>query len=668
MKIFKYLVLGVAAFGLASCTEVDVTERDQATRVTLSPLTAEFDAKAQSYVAAVQISSGSGLSDLSWEAEITSATPWATVAKTTVEETYVGTYDTVTEYKQTLEAIEVTLAANSEYKRTFELSVTVADGTVVPFTFTQLGAKADAAVSTSVKNVEFLAAGGEEVVEYTTNMGDVVSFAFTNGDGSAATWLAADAVEVGKVKVTAQPWDNKEAGRNATMTITVGTATTSTASISIPVAQLAAEDHYFVYGASVADIAIAKALQMSKAETEGVYTLKTFFNESDNNAILINKDSRELTYPYFALAADGKVVKIEAAGATYTAPAIEANGIRVLTVNFNDLTWTWERVTNEFAMPDSELANYPTKSYIARDGSMKTWMVKHMAWDGGNINPKLGSGMHKNVDAGTNYAAGAFPTSWNDATVMNPAWETKESGMGTLETYSDDGRIYTYQEMLGYEARFGIGYARYETGPWIVGEKYTDARGITYTIAEAPLKAQISQYTGDNAQDEALYPMLKVQAQGICPYGWHVANASDWLDLFYAMSQASKVGTHTYPVAEADCTYTQMINGGVPNINGWLRNTKDWGTQYIDEGADEFGFNYFPLGGRYMTQGFIWYGMRCQMWVPLPMAGSKPADYPSAGGGRINVVIKDNKTMTTALANLDIGQAVMPFRCVKNYK
>lgn len=162
--------------------------------------------------------------------------------------------------------------------------------------------------------------------------------------------------------------------------------------------------------------------------------------------------------------------------------------------------------------------------------------------------------------------------------------------------------------------------------------------------------------------------MLKVQAQGICPYGWHVANAQDWRDLFYAMSQASKVGTHTYPVAEADCTYKQMINGGVPNINGWLRNTKDWGDQYIDEGADEFGFNYFPLGGRYMTQGFIWYGMRCQMWVPLPMAGSKPADYPSAGGGRINVVIKNNKTMTTALANLDIGQAVMPFRCVKNYK
>lgn len=49
------------------------------------------------------------------------------------------------------------------------------------------------------------------------------------------------------------------------------------------------------------------------------------------------------------------------------------------------------------------------------------------------------------------------------------------------------------------------------------------------------------------------------------------------------------------------------------------------------------------------------------------MAGAKPDEYPSAGGARINMVIKDNKTMTTALANLDIGQAVCPFRCVKNY-
>lgn len=678
MKILKYFVLGAAVLGLASCHEVNVTERDQATRVTLSPLTTEFAAEASTYVAAVQINSGSYLSDMAWEAEITSATPWATVSKTTVEDVFVTTYDKVT-HTQTLEGIEVAIAANSEYMRTFTLTITAADGTVVPFTFTQLGAKADAAVSTSVENIEFLADGGEQVVEYTTNMGDVVSFAFTNGDGTAATWLAAEAVEVGKVKVTAQPWTDKEANRNATMTITVGTAATSTASISIPVVQLAAAEYYFVYGASVADIAIANSLQMTKTAL-GVYTLKTFFNESESNAILINKDSRELKYPYFALAADGKVAKIEAEGATYNAPTIEANGVRTLTVNFNDLTWSWARETNQYAMPDSELANYPTKSYIARDGSMKVWMVKHMAWDGGNITPKLGSGMVKythgpkdscvpQCTVGTDgYATANFPTAWNDWTKLNPAFETIENeGKGQLETYSDDGRVYAYQEMLGYEARFGIGYARYEKSPWVYGEKYTDARGITYTIAEASKAA--ADYSGDNAADEEKYPMLKVQAQGICPYGWHVANAQDWLDLFYAMSQASKTGTHTYPVAEADCTYKQMINGGVPNINGWLRNTKYWGDQYIDEGADEFGFDYFPLGWRYMTQGFMWWTIRVQMWVPLPMPGAKATDgYPNAGGGRINVVIKNNKSMTTALANLDIGQAIAPFRCVKNYK
>lgn len=671
MKIFKYLVLSAAVMGLASCQQVDVTERDQATRVTLSPLTAEFDAKAQTYVAAVQINSGSVLSDLAWEAEITSATPWATVSKTTVEETFVGTYDTVTEYKQTLEAIEVTLAANSEYKRTFELTVTVADGTTVPFTFTQFGAKADAAVSTEVKGLEFLASGGAEVVEYTTNMGDVVSFTFTNGDGSAATWLTAEAVEVGKVKVTAQEWTDKTAGRNATMVITVGTAATSTASISIPVVQLAAEDNYFVYGESAGDITAAAAIQMEKTQTEGVYTLKNFFCEGAKNDIIINLNSREVVYPCWALAADGKVVVLESAATTYTAPVIEANGIRLLTVNFNDLTWSWERITTQYAMPDSELPNYPTKAYIARDGSMKVWMIRHMAWDGGDIHPKLGSGMVKHTGNGTGgtggYAAADFPTTWNDTAKLNPAYETKESGLGTLETYSDDGRIYTYHEMLGYEARFGIGYARYENGPWVLGEKYTDARGNTYTFEVVSKTA--ADYTGNNAEDEAKYPIFNVQAQGICPYGWHVANAADWLDLFYAMSQATiELGETKYPVKAEDCTFKMFITGGgIPNSNGWLRYTKDWGTEYSADNADAFGFNYYPIGYRYMTQGFQNWSQRVMSFVPLPMAGAN-SSAPNSAGGRYNVINKTNAAHCANLANIDIGQAVFPFRCVKNYK
>ena len=672
MKIFKYLVLGAAVLGIASCQKVDISERDQATRVTLSPLTTQFNAEATTYVAAVQVNSGSLLSDMAWEAKVTSNTPWATVSTTTVDQTYVGTYDTVTEYTATLPAIKVSLEANTEYKRTFEVTFTVADGTVVPFTFTQLGAKADAKVSTDVKNIEFLAMGGSEVVEYTTNMGDVASFTFQNGDGSAASWLTAEAVSVGKVKVTAQAWTDKEAGRNATMVITVGTAETSSASVSIPVVQLAAEDHYFLYGESAGDIAIDKAVQMTKTEKEGIFTITNFFCEGAKNAILINKDSRVLSYPYYALAADGKVAKIESASTTYTAPVIEANGMRALTVNFNDLTWSWARITTQYAMPDSELPNYPTKAFIARDGSMKVWMIRHMAWDGGDIHPKLGSGMVKNpgnaAAGGTGgYAAADFPRTWNDTERLNPAYETKESGLGNLETYSDDGRIYTYHEMLGYEARFGIGYARYENGPWVLGEKYTDARGTTYTFEVVSMKAE--DYTGDNAADEAKYPIFNVQAQGICPYGWHVANAADWLDLFYAMSQATiELGETKYPVKAEDCTFKKFITGGgIPNSNGWLRYTKDWGTDYSADNADVFGFNYYPIGYRYMTQGFQNWSQRVMSFVPLPMAGAN-ASAPNSSAGRYNVINKTNAAHCANLANIDIGQAVFPFRCVKNYK
>ncbi len=671
MKYIKFLVLCAAVLGLSSCREVDITERDAATRVSLSPATTEFTADATTHVAAVQINSGSVLSDLGWEAEITSATNWVTIEKVDVDQTFTGTFDTETVYTTKVKGLQFKIAKNSEYKRTFELTVTVADGTVVPFTFTQLGQKADAEVTTSRKNVEFLAAGGSEVVEYTTNMGDVVEFTFTNGDGSAATWLTAEAVEVGKVKVTATEWTNKESGRNATMVITVGTAATSLASVSIPVVQLAAEDHYFLYGSAAGDIAIKDAVQMEKTDADGVFVLTNFFCEDDKNEILINKNSRELSYPCYALAAEGKVAVLESATSTYTAPAIDANGLRALTVNFNDLTWSWERITTQYAMPDSELDNYPTKDFIARDGSMKVWMIRHMAWDGGDIHPKLGSGMVKHTGNGTGgtggYAAADFPRTWNDTERLNPAYETKESGLGNLETYSDDGRIYTYHEMLGYEARFGIGYARYENGPWVLGEKYTDARGTTYTFEVVSKTA--ADYTGDNAVDEAKYPIFKVQAQGICPYGWHIANASDWLDLFYAMSQATiSMGETKYPVKAEDCTYKMFITGGgIPNSNGWLRYTKDWGTEYSADNADAFGFNYYPIGYRYMTQGFQNWSMRVMSFVPLPMAGAN-SSAPNSSGGRYNVINKTNAAHCANLANIDIGQAVFPFRCVKNYK
>ena len=142
MKYIKFLVLCAAVLGLSSCREVDITERDAATRVSLSPATTEFTADATTHVAAVQINSGSMLSDLGWEAEITSATNWVTIEKVDVDQTFTGTFDTETVYTTKVKGLQFKIAKNSEYKRTFELTVTVADGTVVPFTFTPISSAA----------------------------------------------------------------------------------------------------------------------------------------------------------------------------------------------------------------------------------------------------------------------------------------------------------------------------------------------------------------------------------------------------------------------------------------------------------------------------------------------------------------------------------------------
>lgn len=135
------------------------------------------------------------------------------------------------------------------------------------------------------------------------------------------------------------------------------------------------------------------------------------------------------------------------------------------------------------------------------------------------------------------------------------------------------------------------------------------------------------------------------------------------------MSQATiELGETKYPVKAEDCTFKKFITGGgIPNSNGWLRYTKDWGTDYSADNADAFGFNYYPIGYRYMTQGFQNWSQRVMSFVPLPMAGAN-ASAPNSSAGRYNVINKTNAAHCANLANIDIGQAVFPFRCVKNYK
>jgi uncharacterized protein (TIGR02145 family) len=98
---------------------------------------------------------------------------------------------------------------------------------------------------------------------------------------------------------------------------------------------------------------------------------------------------------------------------------------------------------------------------------------------------------------------------------------------------------------------------------------------------------------------------------------------------------------------------------GIGNFAPWLRNKKYWPGGNISDGSDEFGFEYYPLGWRYMTQGYQCYGTRAQQWVPLFYSGTAPF--------RINVILCNTVTYAE-MTNVDNGQAILPVRCVKNYK
>ena len=195
----------------------------------------------------------------------------------------------------------------------------------------------------------------------------------------------------------------------------------------------------------------------------------------------------------------------------------DVDGLKNLTVNFNDMSWSWERITTDNCMPDSELAKYQTKAFIARDGSMKVWMTEFVHWDGGDIMPKLGSSMVATATgtgaAGTGgYDKSAFPSSWNDSK-LNMDFENTEIG-GKLEGTNEHGRIYAFSEIITGTPTAGIGFARNEVVPdaWKAGNKITDAVGDEYVIEYINNKTA-GTFTGDNAADEAKHPTLKMQCR-----------------------------------------------------------------------------------------------------------------------------------------------------------
>lgn len=654
-----------------SCVqETDPALIDSSTRISLSKEIETFtpDGKTESgkdaFEAIVTIVRGSDFEASDWSIEVTDPKECASVEKTDVTEPFLGSFPGDS-CDVTKPGIRIAVQPNTGYRRTFDVTVTADDGISKTFTFTQLGEKADAFVTSETESVEFTAEGGSTEILFESNMGDECSFSVTSEEGSP-DWLGFSSEETGKVTLTAEEWTDKTSPRNAVFTITVGSAETSMAVLEIPVTQLAADEYYFIYGASVSGVTAEESFQMDKIET-GIYSIDQYFMAApDGNEILFNKNSRTVSYPFYALASDGTVAEISSEDSPMPeGPAIDIDGMRSLTVDFNEMTWEWERITNALSMPDEEVANYPTKDYITRDGSVKTWMTVSLHWNGGDgLSPyKLGSGLVAGHQTG-----GYGNTGDAYLTERNPDYDTEENGGSVKEVLDAGGRPLSETKgrlYSGYEAITcqPTGCLTYYDLHEFLTEEFVDAVGNAIPVGNV-LKGDLAALSDEEAEEA--YPQISAQIQGICPYGWHIANLQDWKDLFYAAYVASQGSD--YPMEESGTHYS-AFTAAVPNAGAIMydQDFKEYRPEIpISSMAEEFGFNMFCQGWRLRRTGYD-YGPgddNPRFYAIIPMRGqytaSKKAAWRVYTTGNANLTVDDG---------FDFGNGCgAAIRCVRNYK
>lgn len=669
-----------------SCYDDGTDCIDTRTRISISPEAESFRADGttasgnESFTAAVIVNAGSSVSDMAWEVSAPAAAAWATVRRTVVtsifEEAGGGIHDL------SAEGFEIAVEPNTEYRRTVRVTIAAADGTTAGFEFMQLGLKADAEVSSETERLVFMAPGESKELTYTSNMGDVYKYEVVYGAGSA-DWLTVEDKGVGSLAVTAAPWDNVDAARTATLRITVGSAETSLASLEIPVTQNAAYDYYYMYGASADALPVAEAYELTRTAV-GEYTGTLYFLRSSDgrNPVLLNKNGRTPAYPCYALAQDGTVKELASAEAEVPeGPAIDIDGVRNFSVDFNAMTWSWGRVSTSNCMPDELVATYPTKAYVTRDGGTKTWMTVGLHWDGGAAigRYKLGSGLVSGHQTG-----GYGNVAPYDA--RNPEFDTEENGGKVVEAKDGSGRplaeiygrLYSSCEQLTGSPNGALNPCEGGSSAMInsplgePGATLIDAVGDVYVL-ESIMPADLTLYAASaagDAQAEAEHPNLKMQIQGICPYGWHIANLQDWKDLAYA---AFKAGAADYPVAESMASYRAFGGGTLTNFAALLF-TADWNiynptcpAEKISTAAADFGFNMFSQGWRLYKTGYD-YGPGDndpRMYAFIPLIG----DYSAKKKAGWRIWNQGREANMRTNGGFDFGNGCgAAVRCVKNYK
>ena len=608
-----------AAMLLAGCysTDTDDDLLSTATLISIYPSTVSVGSAAATQNVVVTLAPKSKR-NLDWSCSVQSA--WVTAVREKVPGESTGTV-----YE---DAVVLAFLENTAYKRQTTLTITASDGTVLEVPVVQKGIYADAYVKAAPESLTFMAENPQPAaVAIDTNMDTFAAV-------SDSDWCTVVDNGDGTITVTCTEYGDNTADRTAEITVTAGTPDTSEARTVIPVTQLRKDVYCYLYGSGVPKYPTREKWGQMTKLSDRVYVDSVYV-----------KNGRFSVYT-----TEGDTYHLDGAGnlsAAETDLTVDVAGLRIVTLNLNEKTYSIERITTPNCLPDSEVAKYATSTYTA-NGRTKVWMRAGLDWNGGeNIGGiKLGSRMVSDANNVGGYTSNVS----SYETVRVSDYDEVESGgkaQGEVEMSAKYGRIYTLTEFLTGTPKAAVELASLLTdwpAQYRPGSTFVDAVGNDIPVSSVKSLA---------SADFENTPSLSMQIQGICPYGWHVANVQDFYDMLCAAAAAK--GVTPNPLS------AMIGKWSVPDV---LRSAEGWSAAPTRHAAaDAFGFDFFPQGRRLFKSGYQYYASRGEMFICHP-GGLSSGVYQC---WRINA-LTNNAADLTVSTTYNIGDCSASFRCVKNYE
>ena len=608
-----------AAMLLAGCysTDTDDDLLSTATLISIYPSTVSVGSAAATQNVVVTLAPKSKR-NLDWSCSVQSA--WVTAVREKVPGESTGTV-----YE---DAVVLVFLENTAYKRQTTLTITASDGTVLEVPVVQKGIYADAYVKAAPESLTFMAENPQPAaVAIDTNMDTFAAV-------SDSDWCTVVDNGDGTITVTCTEYGDNTADRTAEITVTAGTPDTSEARTVIPVTQLRKDVYCYLYGSGVPKYPTREKWGQMTKLSDRVYVDSVYV-----------KNGRFSVYT-----TEGDTYHLDGAGnlsAAETDLTVDVAGLRIVTLNLNEKTYSIERITTPNCLPDSEVAKYATSTYTA-NGRTKVWMRAGLDWNGGeNIGGiKLGSRMVSDANNVGGYTSNVS----SYETVRVSDYDEVESGgkaQGEVEMSAKYGRIYTLTEFLTGTPKAAVELARLLTdwpAQYRPGSTFVDAVGNDIPVSSVKSLA---------SADFENTPSLSMQIQGICPYGWHVANVQDFYDMLCAAAAAK--GVTPNPLS------AMIGKWSVPDV---LRSAEGWSAAPTRHAAaDAFGFDFFPQGRRLFKSRYQYYASRGEMFICHP-GGLSSGVYQC---WRINA-LTNNAADLTVSTTYNIGDCSASFRCVKNYE